>query len=236
MNPFDQYIIQFINQFAHRSWLFDTCVSVVGDAPFLKGGVLMLVFWWEWFRADDDALRRREILMASFVSCIVALFLARGLANVLPFRLRPLHDPALHFVLPYSASQASLLGWSSFPSDHATLFFALATGLALVSRRIGFAAMAYVFIVICLPRVYLGIHYPTDILVGMILGGGITWLGNRLRGPICFRGLRWMAVHPSSFYAAIFLISFQIVTLFEDVRTLGGFLLYLVRHGIHGGA
>ena len=237
MNPFDQSILAFLNSFAHRWWLFDTTVSVIVDAPFLKGGVVMMLIWWEWFRGDGDILRRREILFASLVSCFVALFVARGLANMLPFRERPVHNLSLQFVLPYSVSQKALIGWSSFPSDHATLFFALATALFFVSRRVGVWAMIYVFVVVCIPRVYVGIHYPTDILAGMVLGGGIVWAGNRpsLRELVARPGMRWLAGNPASFYAVLFLLTYQIVTLFEDVRLFGGFFLYLVKHGVSGG-
>jgi hypothetical protein len=59
-----------------------------------------------------------------------------------------------------------LSGWSSFPSDHACLFFALATGLCLISPVIGGLALLHASLIVSLPRIYLGLHYPTDVLAG----------------------------------------------------------------------
>jgi len=57
-----------------------------------------------------------------------------------------------------------------FPSDHAVLFFALATGLFMAHRKLGIAAYAWVIVAICFPRLYLGIHWPTDVIAGAAVG------------------------------------------------------------------
>ena len=71
----------------------------------------------------------------------LALLAAPVLATVLPFRERPLRNPLLHFQLPYGVTETTLLGWSFFPSDHAVLYFALATTLVFVSRCVGIFAL-----------------------------------------------------------------------------------------------
>ena len=55
---------------------------------------------------------------------------------------------------------------NSFPSDHAGLFYALATTIFLVSRRTGIIMFIYVTLVVIVPRLYLLLHYPTDIMAG----------------------------------------------------------------------
>lgn len=60
---------------------------------------------------------------------------------------------------------------SSFPSDHAIVAFAIATSLLFWNRRIGIVALA-VALLICLARVSVGVHYPTDVLVGAAVGAG----------------------------------------------------------------
>ena len=92
---------------------------------------------------------------------IVAGFLGLTMSRILSwtiFRARPLNEPQLSFQLPYGSVPAGFEGASSFPSDHAVLFFALAAGLFLASRRVGSLALIYVSLVICLPRVYLGVQ------------------------------------------------------------------------------
>ena len=62
------------------------------------------------------------------------------------------------------------MDWSAFPSDHAVMYSALAVGLCFVSLRLGLFATVYVVCAICFPRAYLGYHYPTDLLVGAVIG------------------------------------------------------------------
>ena len=129
MNAFDVNILEFFNRFAHHAHILDESVVTL-DTPVLKGGVVVAFVWWAWF-ADEgpDASRRRRILLSTLAASIMSVAVARSIAHVLPFRVRPLYEPELHFVPPFGASDIDLESWSSFPSDHAVLFFTLATGL-----------------------------------------------------------------------------------------------------------
>lgn len=72
----------------------------------------------------------------------------------------------------------------SFPSDHAVMGGAVATGLLLVNRRLGLLA-ALAAALMAFARVYIGAHYPWDVLGGLILGGAVVLLGwLLLRDPL----------------------------------------------------
>ncbi|GAA4360148.1 phosphatase PAP2 family protein [Angustibacter luteus] len=72
----------------------------------------------------------------------------------------------------------------SFPSDHATMAGAVVLGLWLVSRRLGLAA-AVLAVLMAFTRVYVGAHYPWDVVAGLLLGGAVSGLGWLvLRGPL----------------------------------------------------
>lgn len=228
MNPFDASILSFLNGLARRSWAFDTAVVVVAESNLLKGGCLMALFFWAWFRSGGpegpgSQERSREILLATLAGALVAITLARLLIVALPHRPRPVDEPGLHLVAPHSAG-GSWAGESSFPSDHATLFCELATGLLLVSRRLGAGALTFVAVVICLPRLYLGLHYPTDVLAGSALGAGVAAVMNAapIRTFIGGLGRSWRARRPGLFHAALFALAFEIATLFTDLRAIGG--------------
>jgi membrane-associated phospholipid phosphatase len=74
---------------------------------------------------------------------------------------------------PYLAHQVSLLisptADTSFPSDHATLGFAVAVLVWRYNRRTG-AALLLLALVLALARIFVGAHYPSDVLGGAVLG------------------------------------------------------------------
>jgi undecaprenyl-diphosphatase len=214
MNSFDLFISSFINGFAHRSFRFDQFVNWLSDSALLKGGFVLGIVWWLWFQ-NEDVRERREVLLATIMASFPALAIARVLSWVVN-RTRPLLETRHLFRLPYGQTP-TWEGPSSFPSDHAVLFFALATGIFLASRRTGWFVFAYVSIVICLPRIFLAEHYATDILAGAAIGMFMTWLANtsRIRKPLTAWALRLMETRPALFYSCAFVVTCQMAELFD---------------------
>jgi undecaprenyl-diphosphatase len=64
--------------------------------------------------------------------------------------------------------------FSSFPSGHATLSFALAFSIFLYDKKIGSLFLLLAFFV-AMGRIFTGVHFPLDILVGGILGIFVSW-------------------------------------------------------------
>ncbi|MBS2965917.1 phosphatase PAP2 family protein [Actinocrinis puniceicyclus] len=72
----------------------------------------------------------------------------------------------------------------SFPSDHTTFVVALAAGLWIVGRKLGIIA-AILAAIEGFDRVYLGQHYPHDVLGGAVLSTAVLLIGwVLLRGPL----------------------------------------------------
>ena len=86
-------------------------------------------------------------------------------------RIRPCHVLPQDIIGVVSCSNSF-----SFPSNHAANSFCAATLLSLCFRNTTLMAFAFALIV-CYSRVYLRVHYPTDILGGMVLGIGMGFLG-----------------------------------------------------------
>lgn len=231
MNPFDYHIITFINQFARKSEFFDSVVNLFVFNNLLKGGVLAMTFWYLWFcHRTPNRVHVRQVLLATLLGALMAMFMARVLVHALPYRVRPLHNKELHFVSPIadwrSKESSSFNDVSSMPSDTATLVIAFAVGMILVSKRVGFPVLFYVIFFICLPRVYVGVHNPTDLLAGGLLGASSVFLVTR---PLVLRllfspALELRKQYPSPFYVGLFLVTYQIGTMFDEVRTLMTFM------------
>ena len=117
-------------------------------------------------------MQRRRLQALIFAATVVlAQALAEGIKLIVA---RPRPDIAAHFDLVYS---------SSFPSGHATMapvvYLTLAVILAAGEprkdvRALMFACAVAMILAVGVSRVYLGVHWPTDVLAGWVLGAAIA--------------------------------------------------------------
>ena len=221
MNGFDHSILMWVNQFAGRSEFFDVCVRAL-DLDLLKGGVFVAGLFWAWNAGGPERQRRRQVIVATVVAALCAIAVGRGLAACLPFRPRPVFNSDLGFVPPLGVASDMLRTWSAFPSDHAMFFGALATGIGLLSARMGALAHVYSLTVILAPRIYLGKHHPTDILAGYALGVLFALVANhrRLQPRLASPPLRWSERWPAASHALAFLLMLQFATMFDDAKAV----------------
>jgi undecaprenyl-diphosphatase len=227
MNRFDYSIISFLNQFVGRWHALDSAVVFAAASDFVRGGPISAMLWAAWFKADSNAGDKGRIrIAATFVGSVIGILIARAAALAVGFRVRPIADSTNGFHFPLTTMNWG--GWSAFPSDHAILFFALTACLFSISAVLGWIALVHTVFVVCLPRLYLGIHYPTDILAGAVWGVAVAYWANR-DVSLRFVGapaVRWMRSQPAAFYAAFFLLTYEITVVFWDVLFLGKLLVH----------
>ena len=104
------------------------------------------------------------------VALLLALLCAHLLGNEV---LKPLFDrPRPCDIYPGELHLISRPGGSSFPSGHTITAFASAVALAVFRHRQGALALILAAL-IALSRIYLFVHWPSDVLAGAVLGGAI---------------------------------------------------------------
>jgi undecaprenyl-diphosphatase len=98
----------------------------------------------------------RFVALAALMALAIAL-LVNGIVGSLAYSPRPFVIGLGHTLIDHRPN-------SSFPSNHATVFFAYAATLALFGRRTLTLAFTGIGLVVAWSRIYLGIHYPGDML------------------------------------------------------------------------
>jgi membrane-associated phospholipid phosphatase len=79
---------------------------------------------------------------------------------------------------PLSVTKRDAGGGYSFPSGHTSAAFTTATSLSLYFPKWYVIAPAYLWAgSVAYARVYQGVHYPSDVFAGAIVGAGSAWLG-----------------------------------------------------------
>ena len=174
----DTTIFHWINNLAeHIAWA-NSAVSF-----YAKNGVvlfaLLLVIAYLTARTRNIAAVAGTVWAGA--SAIVALLVAQSIGRPIN-RARPYATlRTVHLLVDKSTD-------FSFPSDHAATVGAVAVGLLLVNRRLGIIATVAA-IVMAIARVYVGAHYPSDVLAGLAIGGTVAAVGARVVVPMTARVL-----------------------------------------------
>ena len=158
---------------ATREWLEDPTTALAGlIVPLYALATVGL-----WFRARPYGPVRWKLASASAVVAAGVALLANQAISHLWERPRPFTaHAALTHVLGARTTDPS------FPSDHAAAAFAIAFAVLAFSRRAGAVFLA-VAALIGLSRIALGMHYPSDVLAGLLVGLAAAALVTRAGRP-----------------------------------------------------
>lgn len=156
-----------VNSFArHTDWLH-TPFAWYAKYGVVLFALLLLASWWL-ARGSRDVSRVAAALWAP-LGALGALAANQPLVN-------GFQEPRPYATLPHVLLLVSHSSDYSFPSDHAVMAGAVAAGLLLANRRLGIAA-CLAALLMAFTRVYVGAHYPGDVLVGLLLGAFVTVVG-----------------------------------------------------------
>jgi undecaprenyl-diphosphatase len=229
----DLSLFHAINDYCGRSWALDHFLGSLQGNNLISGGLYLASFWALWLQPTDGQARR-EMLITLLFAVVLSLILNRLLSIIVPFRVRPMYELGIGFRAPLydEPPRYDLEGWSAFPSDHATFYFALTTGFWLLSRRLGMIFAVFSILWGTLPRVYFGVHYPSDVLVGALIGIGVTIALERprVRNLVASPVLALKERAPTCFSFLMFLLTFETANLFANLRRIGKGIVHLLQH------
>lgn len=183
--------------------LFTTVTDFARDTPWLNTpielwtnaglgvfAVLMLMGWWNARRRDA----RSMALALAAPTAVVAAFAVAEVAKKLVAEVRPCYSLPHAYLVDACPARTDY----AFPSGHSTTAFAAVAALWLLDRRL--SAIAAVFAVLeGFTRVYVGAHYPHDVLGAALIALPVAYLASRLMSRLAtplVAHLRTGVLHP----------------------------------------
>jgi undecaprenyl-diphosphatase len=149
---------------------FDRGMEFVGEYGLLLAMVLLVLWcWWTVRRRGGEGA-------APSVAALVWAPLAAGIAVLVNVPIRGFVERPRPFV-DHQGLDVLVSGKTdfSFVSDHATLTMAMGVGLFVANRKFGLVGIGLALLEgFC--RVYMGVHYPTDVVGGFALGTAVALL------------------------------------------------------------
>lgn len=177
--PLDSGIFHFFNELLAKSQAFLWLVAITNNRAFdgfslLAMGCLMLSFW-----RKEDAAGRRHIIAIGLVMLLIAVVVNQLAQGLMPVKRS---SPSLYFpninrvseLLHISTKDASK---DSFPGDHGMMLLIFSAFMLRYFGKKAFGVALIIVVVFVFPRVMIGAHWLTDIVVGSLSAVliGLPW-------------------------------------------------------------
>lgn len=179
LNPFDVRVYHFINGFAGRNHVLDAIMIFFAKDALELYAVLFVIAW---FVLPKKDINNRHALVMAGLSGVLALIINVVISHVW-FRPRPFtvfHKGTFTQLVPHSSD-------ASFPSDHTSGSWGFAAGSWGKQQKWISYTFTVIAIIVMVARVFVGLHYPTDVIGGLVVGlisGKVVWMFSRFVFPV----------------------------------------------------
>lgn len=126
-------------------------------------------------------IKKDSSLKCNAIQIVGALAVSTALTEGLKYVIKRPRPYVTYPDIQHKAAEGS----PSFPSGHSAVAFTIATSLSLNYPKWYVIAPSYLWAAtVAYSRMDLGVHYPSDVLVGMLIGAGSSYL--------CYKGQQWL--------------------------------------------
>ena len=172
-----------VNDFARStSWLHGAAIAV---ATYGVAVMALLAVAVALVSRSRGSARGVAASVWGVLAALLALFLNQPISHLVGERRPFVTLPNVLLLVPHGTD-------FGFASDHSIIAGAVAAGLLIAYRRWGLAA-ALCAVLIAFSRTYIGVHFPQDVVAGLLLGALVTWVGWRLLGGLLVRAVAALA-------------------------------------------
>ncbi|WP_212936920.1 undecaprenyl-diphosphatase [Bacillus hominis] len=170
-------VFQWINNFAGSSKLLDALmIAITNSVPYVA--ILFMLILWFNNGKKENAIRKQYTVLYTTLSVSIAL-LVNVIIHAVYYHPRPFITHHVNQLVPHAAD-------SSFVSDHSVLVFSIAFVFILRGEKLKYIALIWA-ILVGVSRMYVGVHYPLDILGAAFLTfitSGLVIQSTRILEPL----------------------------------------------------
>ena len=163
LGSLDYTLFRSVNDLAQRAaWLDHAGAFLSNYSPYIVVGLLVVLWFWG---RREQRWRNRQSLIHAAIALLLGLLVTQ-LIGMVWYRPRPFLTHHVHLLVAKTFD-------TSFPSVHATSMFAIAVSVLLYSRKWGIGLLILA-VAISLDRVFVGLHYPGDVMAGALIGTALA--------------------------------------------------------------
>jgi len=144
-----------INQLAGHHHILDGIMTFVSQRALIIYALVLLVMW---FVGKE---KNKYTVVYAVITGVLGLIINFVIGHIY-FEPRPFVTHKVHMLLPHAAD-------ASFPSDHTTGAFSLAIAVLFRHRKLGIGMLLFA-VLTGFSRIYVGHHYPFDVLGSIVVG------------------------------------------------------------------